>query len=165
MFKISDYVVYKNEVCIVKEIRHDEYMNKDFYILIPVSDNTLKIQIPTENKNGIIKSVMKKKDAIDFMDSISSIEPIKSTSKIVEADYKKLLSTNDKKDIVRLIKTTYIEVEKRRRFNKKEREIDVYYLDKSLSMLCNELAVSLSDDVDNIKELIISKISNEIKIN
>ena len=63
MYNIGDYVVYLRDVCKISDIKR-KYMNDmDYYILIPVNDNSLKLSIPTNNKcirNLIAKEKVKK---------------------------------------------------------------------------------------------------------
>lgn len=160
MFGVGEFVVYKNDVCIIKEIKNDNYLNKDCYILKPINDDTLSIQVPVDNKKGFIKNIIQAKDAIKLMDSIASIEPIKSNNKITESDYKNLLNTNSKADLIKIIKTTYLEISKRKKVGKKEREVDSDYLEKSLNLLCDELSISLKDNTENIKSFILEKLEN-----
>ena len=160
MFGINEYVIYKNEVCIVKEIKKDNYLNKDCYILKPISDNSLLIQVPVDNKKGFIKNIIEKADAIKLLDSISRIEPIVTNSKITDNDYKNLFNTNNKEDLIKIIKTTYLEINKRKQIGKKEREVDTYYLEKTMDLLCNELSISLNDSKENIRNFIYEKLKN-----
>ena len=43
MFKINDYVVYKSDVCKVVDIRHNNMKKEDYYVLVPILDNSLKL--------------------------------------------------------------------------------------------------------------------------
>ena len=45
MYKENDYVIYGKQVCRVEKI--EERDNMSYYILRPVKDESLKIQIPT----------------------------------------------------------------------------------------------------------------------
>ena len=47
MFQKNDYVVYKKNVCIVKDIKHNTKNGKESYLLVPIDDNSLKIEINT----------------------------------------------------------------------------------------------------------------------
>ena len=160
MFNTGEYVVYKNNVCFIKKIKRDDYLNKDCYILKPVNDESLVIQVPVEDKKGFIKKIIPKKEAIKLLDSISKIDLVKSSNKITEVEYKNLLNTNNKEDLIRIIKTAYLEIDKRKKVGKKEREVDSNYLEKSLNLLCVELSISLEDDIENIKNFILEKLEN-----
>ena len=44
MYKENDYLVYKKDVCRVREIRKNRMNDKDYYILIPITDESLIIE-------------------------------------------------------------------------------------------------------------------------
>ena len=54
MYKINDYVVYKRDVCIVKDIKDNYRNNEGYYILYPIDDDSLKIEVPISNKLNYI---------------------------------------------------------------------------------------------------------------
>ena len=56
MFKESEYVIYRNDVCFIKEIKKG-INNKDYYVLIPTYDKSLKIEVPTSNDLNLIRKV------------------------------------------------------------------------------------------------------------
>ena len=47
LYKIGDYVVYKRDVCKIIAIKEKQFMNMDYYVLVPISDETLKIDVDT----------------------------------------------------------------------------------------------------------------------
>ena len=75
MFQKNDYVVYKKNVCIVKDIKHNTKNGKESYLLVPIDDNSLKIEIPTENANDYIRCIISKKDAEKIINKIPDITP------------------------------------------------------------------------------------------
>ena len=58
MFKIGKYVVYKRNVCVVKDIALNKFTNKECYILIPIDDDSLKITVPVELGNTQIRNII-----------------------------------------------------------------------------------------------------------
>lgn len=50
MFNIGENVVYKHEVCNIKELKKGRG-DVDYYTMIPFSDSTLKIELPVELAN------------------------------------------------------------------------------------------------------------------
>lgn len=40
MFKVGEIIVYKKEVCKIKEIKEKSIQNKDYYIMNPIEDET-----------------------------------------------------------------------------------------------------------------------------
>ena len=51
MYKVNDYVVYKRETCKINNITTSKYSKEEVYVLAPISDNTLKIEVPTKSAN------------------------------------------------------------------------------------------------------------------
>ena len=52
MYKENDYLVYKKDVCKVKEVRKNKMNGRDYYILIPMNDESLIIEAPVDNRLG-----------------------------------------------------------------------------------------------------------------
>ena len=55
MFKIGEHVIYNKDVCKIVDIKHNNSNDNNYYILIPVFDESLKIKVPAINKNNIEK--------------------------------------------------------------------------------------------------------------
>ena len=94
MYRVGDYLVYKKDVCKVKEI-----IEKDtgtFYSLEPVSDSSLKIQASI-NSDGI-RELITKKELDNLINNISKIEIIDCDEKMIEYEYKQLLCSGNKED-------------------------------------------------------------------
>ena len=90
MFQVGDYVVYKKEVCKVIEIRKNHMNNMDYYILIPVFDNSLKIDVPTNNRCGYLRRPLSKDEVLKIIDNIPNIKEIENNDRMIENTYKEL---------------------------------------------------------------------------
>lgn|SRR5574344_1511595 len=157
MYKINDYVIYKRDVCIVKDIKHDDKMKYDYYVLAPIEDKSLLIDVPTDNKLGNIRSIISSKEANELINKIPQIEPLaKIPEKMYENAYKKLLTNNDLSDLVIIIKTTYLRNENRVEEHKKVSEKDKNYFELAEKLLYDELAIALNKSYDEIKTYIIN---------
>lgn len=155
MLKIDDYVVYKKDTCKVKEIK--KMNNKDYYLLIPVSDNSLKINIPVDNPD--LKELMTKEDIECLIKKMPTIEPITSDNdKMIEFEYKSLLATNDKEDLVKIIKTTYLRNKERLDNNKKIGERDESYFKKAEEYLYNEMSIVLDMSFNDVKDYVTNRL-------
>ena len=62
MYKENDYVIYGKQVCRVEKIEKKDEL--EYYILRPVKDESLKIQIPTTTDK--IRNIISKKDIEKF---------------------------------------------------------------------------------------------------
>lgn len=58
MYKIGKYVVYRHDVCIIKEIKENKLIGNTYYVMTPVDDDSLIIEIPIENKMGFLRSII-----------------------------------------------------------------------------------------------------------
>ena len=157
MYKVGDLLVYKKDVCIVNEIKIKYLRDMDYYILSPITDKSLKIQIPT-NSNAIRELITKQK-VKEIIKSIPNIEVIKLDSKNLENEYKQLMQNGTHEDLIKIIKTTYLRNKERIDNNKKTTDKDNYYFNQAESYLYNELSVVLNLTYDETKEYIISEVN------
>jgi CarD family transcriptional regulator len=156
MFSIGDYVVYKRDVCKIIDITSKKVLNMQYYKLAPISDDSLIIEVPTDNNFGNIRKIISKKDAIKLINNIASIPPIeKMPDKMYENEYKRLLSNNNHEDLIKIIKTTYTRNANRVEAHKKEGEKDKNYFNIAETLLYNELSIALNKSYDETKEYII----------
>jgi CarD family transcriptional regulator len=77
---------------------------------------------------------------------------------MIELEYKNLLSTGSKEDIIKVIKTAYLRNKERLQKKKKLSEKDTNYLEKAEKLLYNELSVVLNLSIDATREYIIDKV-------
>ena len=162
MLKVDDYIVYKKDTCKVKEIK--KMNDKDYYVLIPVSDESLKINIPVDNAD--LKSLMTKEEVDKLIKKMPTIEPITSgNDKMIEFEYKNLLATNDKEDLIKIIKTTYLRNKERLDNNKKISERDETYFKKAEEYLYNEMSTVLNMSFDDVKNYVLNRVIELDKVN
>lgn len=159
---IGDYVVYRRDLCEIVDIKEKYFNNKDYYILVPVRDKTLKLSVPVENEN-LIRDLISVQEINDLISSIPQIEPIDIQNRNVEIEYQKLLQTGKHEDLIRIIKTTYLRNQDRINNHKKVGEKDNHYFNLAEMYLYTELAQVLNMDYDSTKEYIIKKVKESNK--
>lgn len=152
MFEIGEVVSYNQYICKIKSIKKNH--NNEYYVMNPVDDETLVIEIPIENKISSIKKIMTYDEAMELIKKLNSIEVISVSDKYIEQQYKDLLKTRDKENIVKVIKTAYLRNKKREEENKKISEKDKSYLEKAEKLLYNEISFSLKKSYDDTKQFI-----------
>lgn len=155
MYKIGDYVVYKRDVCIIKDIV------ENYYVLNLIDDNTLTIKVLF--KSDLLRNIITKEESENLIKSIPNIEIININDKLLEKEYKRLLSTGNLEDLVKIIKTTYLRNENRIINNKKIGEKDDNYFKKAERFLYNELSISLNKTYEETKEYIKYKVDELVK--
>lgn len=156
MYKINDYLRYGKDVCKVKEIEEKKFNDQDYYLLVPVKDKSLKIEIPVNSNK--IQDLISKEELEKLIKKIPDITPIEIDDKFLESEYKKLLSTGSYEDIIKVIKTTYLRNKERLDNNKKVAEKDQNYFELAEDYLYNEFSIVLDKSYDDTKNYIIKKI-------
>ena len=79
MYNIGDYVVYLKDVCKILDIKK-KYMNDtDYYILSPVNDNSLKLNIPVNNHS--IRNLITIEKINEIINNILNIKTIECDDK------------------------------------------------------------------------------------
>src|SRR5574344_1731091 len=100
MFDVGNYVVYRKNVCKIKEINKKKFNNEDYYTLIHVNDTSLKIEIPISNKNGYIRNLITLDEIDELIKKIPEIDIIKENDKLIENEYKKLMLSGTFEDLI-----------------------------------------------------------------
>lgn len=159
MYKTNDKIIYKRDVCTIKEIKKNFYKETDYYCISPIIDPTLTINVPVDTP--LIKDILTKQQALTIIDFIPKIEPIDSDEKSLENIYKELLSTDDELDLVKIIKTTYLRNKKRVDTGKKIGDKDDTYFKKAENYLYTSLSISLNMTYEECKNFIIEKLEKE----
>ena len=156
MYKINDYVVYKKEVCKIVDIKNNYIKDNDYYTLIPLSDETLKIDIPV--LNNTIRDLISKEKLEKIILSIPNIDIIESDDKLLENEYKKLLSSEKHEDLIKIIKTTYLRNKNRLDNNKRISDKDNFYFEKAEKLLYTEFSIVLNMSYEDTKEYVLNSV-------
>lgn len=155
MYKKGDYVVYRRDVCIIKDIKESKLKNTTYYVVNPIDDSSLIIDIPIENKLGFLRDVISTDKAKKLIERIPEINPIENINeKNLDAKYKEMLYTGNYEDLIKIIKTTFLRNESRVNNKKKISEKDNNYFKLAEKYLYNELSVSLNMSVEEVKDYI-----------
>lgn len=156
MYKVNDLLVYKKDVCLVKEIKQKYIKDTDYYVLSLINDKSLKLQIPVTS--SAIRSLITKEEIDKIISYIPNIEVIKSDTKKLENDYKELMQKGTHEDLIKIIKTTYLRNKERLDNNKKTTDKDNYYFNQAETYLYNEFSVVLGLTYEETKAYIIEKV-------
>lgn len=160
MFQLDSFVVYKNDVCRVKEIKNNYFNNEDYYLLIPINDESLKIEVPVSNKYGFIKKLISKDEIEQILTQIPNIDVINVDDRMIENEYRTLLKSGNHLDLVRIIKTTYLRNKNREDNNKKLGEKDSMYFRLAEKYLYTEFSVVLNLNYEETKQYVISRVED-----
>lgn len=151
MLKVGDYVIYQEQVCQIKEQKINEFTNLESFILVPVTDSSLKLNVPVNNPN--IKNLMTKEEIKNLIALMPSIPLIDIEDKLLENEYKRLYHSGSKEDLIRIIKTTYRRNQERLNNNKKISEKDNKYFTLAENLLYSEIATVFGISLEEAKNI------------
>lgn len=154
MFNIGDFILYNYNVCKIKSIQ--SIHEHDYYVLNPVDDESLVVKVPLDSADKLLRHVMNKEESLSLIKRMPSIEEIKVNDHSLENEYKKLMTTGNRDDLVKIIKTTYNRNKFRTDNGKKVGEKDSNYFNLAEKALYNELGISLGMNFDETKEYVIN---------
>jgi len=161
MYNIGDYIVYLKDVCKISAIK-EKYMNDmDYYILIPINDTSLKLNVPVSNK--FIRNLISKDEINKIIDNILNIDILDFDDKMIEFEYKKLLNTGLHEDLIKIIKTSYIRNKKRIDNKKKISDKDKTYFELAEKYLYTEFSIVLDMSFDETRDYVIENVMKGIK--
>lgn len=158
MYQVNDIIMYKREVCRIIQRKEKYYKDQDYYELVPLYDDTLKLVIPSSSP--FLRRLITKEKIQELIKKIPSISIIENDSRMIENEYKTLILSEDYEDLIRIIKTTYLRNKERTDHHKKMGDKDLYYFNKAEAYLYQEFAIVLNMSVDEVKDYIIQQINN-----
>ncbi len=161
MYKVGDYVIYLKDVCQISAIK-EKYMNDtDYYILVPLNDNSLKLNVPVNCKS--LRNLITKEEVNSLIDNMVNIEVLPNNDKTLEAEYKRLLQNGSHEDLVKIIKTTYLRNKERIDNKRKISDKDKTYFEIAEKYLYTEISVVLDLTFDETKNYIINKLAGVLE--
>lgn len=156
MFKVKNYVLYNYNVCKINEIV--KINGNDYYVLVPVTDESLTIKAPVTQEGINIRRLLTKKEIKQLIDKMNDIKIIDIPDHKLEQEYKRLLNTGNREDLVSIIKTTYLRNEKRKETGKKVGEKDSIYFNLAEKSLYSEIAIVLKTDINKAKDYVVKRL-------
>ncbi len=160
MFNVGDYIIYLKDVCKITSIKEKYLNDEDYYILTPINDDTLKLNIPVNNKS--LRKLLDLDKIMEIIDNIQNIEIIEEDDKAIESEYKRLLASGNPKDLIKVIKTSYFRNKIRLDNKKKISDKDKNYFELAEKYLYPEFSIVLNKTIDETREFIINKVDEVI---
>lgn len=167
MFNVGDFIIYgSNGVCKITHVGPIEdkripSASKDrlYYTMVPCYIRDSEICTPVDNERVVMRKVMSKGEAEEFIDSISDIEELEiSEEKKREIEYRQAVLSCEPVILVGLIKTIHTRMEDRIAEGKKVTSSDSKYYHIAEESLCGELAISLDMEKDDVKDFVMKKV-------
>ena len=157
MKKIGDYVVYRKEVCEIKDVKENHVNHVMSYKLVPITDTSLTMNIPIDNE--FIRDLMTLEDINVLIGQIKDIPILLGEAKQLENEYKRVLNEGTNYGLVQIIKTTYERNQARIKNNKKVSEKDNRYFEMAEKYLYNEMAIVLNMTPEDVRDYVIEQVS------
>ena len=165
-FNIGDFIIYGNNgVCKITNVGPMKMpgVPKDrlYYTMVPCYIRDSEIFTPVDNERVVMRKVMSKDEAEDFIQSISEIKELEIIEeKRRELEYKQAVLTCEPEVLVSLIKTIYTRMEDRIAEGKKVTSSDSKYFHLAEESLYGELAISLDMEKEEVKDYVKEKVEN-----
>lgn len=163
MFKKGDFVVNTNNgICEINDIvtMNMSGSDKDYYLLIPIAEQTAKVYVPIDLAAQRIRHAMCKDEALALIEDIKNInETYIENEKEREKTYKEALNSREPKRLVGIIKTLYLRKQERVEAGKKNTAVDERYFKLAENHLHTELAFALQVDKEKVQEMILKSLS------
>lgn len=162
MYKINDYVIYKREVCVVKDLKRIN--NQDYYTLENKEDTSLKISIPVSQETQLLRHLATFDEISNTLDHINDISTLDINERNLEEQYKLLLQGTTIENLIKIIKTAYIRNKIRENNHKHLSDTDTSYQELAEQFLFNEIAYAMNISYDAAKELVFNKLVNIVDL-
>lgn len=160
MKNIGDYVIYRKEVCKVVEIKEKFFKDMDYYRLVPISDESLHLDVPVSNEN-LLRYLITKDQVEELIQKIPDINLIESEEKNLENEYKTLINSGNLEDYIKIIKTTYTRNKERIESKRKISDKDNHYFNLAEKYLYNEFSIVLNKSFEETKQYVIDNVTKK----
>ncbi|CED93626.1 CarD transcriptional regulator [Romboutsia ilealis] len=155
MFKVNDYIMYGlTGVCQVVDITKESFINnlqKEYYVLKYIYDNDTIIKIPTDNEKIPMRKLLSKEDMATLINSMPNSETIWiDNDRQRNEEFKSILKTGDTENLVKLIRSIYLDKEHKQSIGKKLYKVDDEIMQTAERLLNEEFATILNISPDEV---------------
>ncbi|HWR43229.1 CarD family transcriptional regulator [Sporomusa sp.] len=163
MFKVNDYVIYGSTgVCKITDIGRDKYSSDEteYYILHPVHNNNMTIKTPVNNPSVLMRPILTKDEVLSLITSMPEKETfLIDNNRERSITFKAALKTHQDEELIRIIKTLYLEKQAKSVVNKKLTKTDEDIMNTAEKQLYEEFAIALNISPDEVLPYILEHIS------
>lgn len=167
MFKINDVVNYSTTgVCKVVDIALQDIAGeeREFYILKPLYDGNSTVMVPTANTQLVshMYAPLSKAEAEKLIEDMPSVTEIWiDDDRLRYSEYKGILSSGNRKDVVGVIKALYNHQKSQAKKGRKLRSTDERIMHDAERLLYGEIAYCLEKEPSEIPEFILKSLAVE----
>lgn len=163
MFEIGEFIIYGPQgVCKVADIGYMDLpgipRDRLYYTLEPCHVLGGKVFTPVDNKKAIIRPIISREKAMELIDDMENIETLwVADERKREFAYKEAIRKCDCRELVKIIKTTYLRKKSRTAAGKRVTAGDEKYLHMAEENLYGELAIALDMEASKVKQFILDR--------
>ncbi len=166
MFKVNDYVVYGlTGVCQIIDIKKEKYLGKyeeDYYVLKPVYNSTMIIKTPVNNPKVLMRKIITKDDILSLIATMPEQDTIWIDDyRQRNENFKSALRTGKCEELIKIIKTIYLEKKQESIIGKKLLKTDEHIMKITEKQLYEEFATALNISPDEVVPYIRERISTK----
>lgn len=162
MFKVNDYIVYGlTGVCQITDITKNEISNNEtqYYVLTPLNNDNLTIKVPVGNKNVLMRPIITKDGILSLIATMPKTESIwLADDRQRNVNFKTALKSGNHGELIKIIKTLYLEREARAMVGKKLSKTDEAIMNTAEKQLNQEFAIALDISPDEVLPYILEHI-------
>jgi CarD family transcriptional regulator len=162
MFKVNDYIVYGlTGVCQITDIAKNEISNNEtqYYVLTPLNNDNLTIKVPVGNKNVLMRPIITKDGILSLIATMPKTESIwLADDRQRNVNFKTALKSGNHGELIKIIKTLYLEREARAMVGKKLSKTDEAIMNTAEKQLNQEFAIALDISPDEVLPYILEHI-------
>ena len=164
MFEVNDYIMYgMTGVCQVVDITKERIIDdlqKEYYVLKYIYANDTIIKIPTDNEKIPMRKILSKGDVTTLINNMPNSETIWiDDDRKRNEEFKSILKTGDLDNLVKLVRSIYLDKEYKKSIGKKVYKIDEEIMQTAERLLNEELATALNINPNEVA----TYISNHIQ--
>lgn len=149
LYKVGDAVEYaSNGVCVISAVEKHDFSGEDveYYVLKPINDERNRFYVPTEKcpLHDKLRDVCSRDEAERLIGIMSQSEPVwidDDTER--REEYRKIIDSGDREELIRLIKALYLHRQKLSTQNRHLHISDERTLLEAENMLYDELSYAL----------------------
>lgn len=164
MFKINDYIMYGLiGICKVKaieKVKCGDNVEKEYYILVPIDDETTTIKIPTENKNIKMRPILSKEQVGLLIKGMPELESAWiENEKERNHNFNLSLKSGKCEEWAKLIKIIHLKRKEKKVEGKKINIADENIMKAAEKLLNEELGMVLDMSTKEVNAYILKELS------
>lgn len=155
MFKVNDTIMYGTQgVCTIVEITEKDFMGtkKEYYVLKPVNDKAATLFAPVNAKaNNKMRRILSKEEVCELLRTIPEEKGnwIPNENRRKE-EFKKIIANGEHSELIKMIKSLYLQREKREIEGKHLYLSDERFLKEAERILCDEFRYVLEIEREEV---------------